>query len=908
MDAHIYFDEPWPVTSRRASIIVPEVVQDQGSSSVSQDTTVSAGNTQHPAHNQEAGQKHGSYLDWLIDENSKAQSDPAYSTKRLRDKDEDDINPRLSKLSQWAKVMQGLTSDEAILSSRFVELCRLRSVSTELDKGDTLVFIDYPEIKRRYSEQTDCYGIKYSSQTFRVHSEKLLATGSTKFIEMLNPTYQFRIQRRKKLTKSLPEGIKYVLDLTPPSEGDDLVFQMTQLSLTPGIIKWWAANDLHKVTSWLVTGHDDICSCGQRPIPGWGVPKDEGKGKAQAQSVSKEPIPNDDSNNNANNTNNADKDKDKDKDNTSSEKVIPPTSHDLISKKMHGINRPYETPKYRDIPDYCPTRHRNNIIRLLMMIEGHDVMLDSANRVWTLVGLAKIFDCPSVVRDPVTQWIMYNENTRFIEVLPEEAFQIGFSLELAQVTQCAFRILVNELALKEASTSSGRDLNRVTIFGRRLGNLDDELRNIVQHAARALVERVSIIPDAFKSEFSLDCWMVEEWVNLRKMESALAEEVSASCVMALESLRVLMTGIQNSIKNSFERLTVGDENSLSAFISMDEDRATYVLPEDFESLEDIEQSLNLTQRLLCPFIYRQLGDIWSINVNESQWLSEATSGLSGPLMARARNGVEQVLYSTPFKADMPSWWVFMDQVGEPLSVKNPLVDLPALNRQIHAAILPYSSSWVRFDIEPSLNITRHMLLTLDNNEMKYLPLWAGGCDDGTGGVFEAELPPASWGPSGPGPAYHTGNTIPSTSSVSGSLAHEFSTMKFKGSTVVGSLDAQDSISTVYAPGHVIADNVSIASESFDADEPDNYQEARFVIPAGHQDTGRAVDMMVESLHSDADTASVVTDMAATVSNSDSSGDEDAMNIDDPATQVIAQSDESDTESDATLEAWENIWP
>lgn len=894
MDAYYRIDEEWSGIPRRASIVVPELVQDQDSSSVSEDAAVFAEYFQDTAHNQEAEDNDGSYLSLFIGENERAQRGLAYSTTRLRDEDEDDT-PKLSKLSQWAKVMQGLTSDEAILSSRFVDLCRLRCIGAELDKGDTLVFIDYPDIQRRHSEQTDCYGMSYSSQRFRVHSEKLLATGSAKFAEMLNPTYQFRVQRRKKLTKSLPEGIKYVLDLTPPSEGDDLVFQMTQLSLTPGIIKWWAANDLHKVTSWLVTGHDDICTCGQRPIPGWGVPKEEMERKSQTQQVFEEPIPYDD------------KGKDKDKDNTNSEKVIPPTSHDLISKKMHGINRPYETPNYRNIPDYCPTRHRNNIIRLLMMIEGHDIMLDSANRVWTLVGLAKIFDCPSVVRDPVTQWIMYNENTRFIEVLPEEALQMGCALELAQVTQCAFRILVNELAIKEASTSSRRDQSRVTIFGRRLGNLDDELHNIVQHAARALVERVSMIPDAFKSNYSLDCWMVEEWVNLRKMEGLLVQETSASCVMALASLRVLMTAIQNSVTNSFERLTVGDENSLSSFTTMDEDRATYVLPEDFESLEEIEQDMNLTQRLLCPFIYRQLGDIWNTNLNESQWLSEATSGLSGPLMARVRDGIQQVLYANPSKANLPSWWVFLDKLEEPLTVKDPLVNLPALNSQIHAAILPYSSSWVRFDIEPPLNITRHILLTLDNNELKFLPLWAGGCNDGTGGVFEAELPPASWGPNGPGPAYHTGNTIPSTSSVSGSLAHDFSMIKFRGSTVVGSLDAQDSISTVYAPGHVIADGVSIASESFDADGPENYQEARFVVPADHQDTAGAIEMMVECLgSSDADTASVVTDMAFTVSNNDGSGDEDVMNIDDYAAQVIAQSDGSDNESNATLEAWENI--
>ncbi|KAL7921142.1 hypothetical protein ACQKWADRAFT_296375 [Trichoderma austrokoningii] len=876
MDASMYIDEPWPATSRRASIVVPEVVQDQGSSVVLQDTTASAENTQDPAHNDD-----GSYLSLLIQQNSRIQRDLASSTKRLRDDDEEDVNPRVTKTSLWPKVMQGPADDEAILSSRFVELCRLCSIETEFDEGDTLVFVDYPEIKRRQSEQTDCFGSRYSSQKFRVHSEKLLATGSAKFAEMLNPTYQFRIQRRRKLAKSLPEGVKYVLDLTPPSEGDDLVFQVTQLSLTPGIIKWWAASDLHKVTRWLVTGHDDICSCGQRTIPRWGLAKEEGaKGKSLAQHASSdEPIPYVDNR----------------------EKITPPTSHDLIYKKMHGIDRPYETPKYRDIPDYCPTRHRNNIIRLLKMIEGHDVMLDSASRVWTLVGLAKIFDCPSVMRDPVTQWIMYNENTKFIEVLPEEALQIGFTLELAQVTQCAFRILVNELALKEANTSPGRDLNRVTIFGRRLGNLDDELRNVVQHAARALVERVSLVPEAFQSDVSLDCWMIEEWATLRKMESALAEETSMSCVGAAESLRVVMRGIQESVKNSFAMLAVGDKTTLSAFISMDEDRATYVLPEDFESLKDIEKSMNVTQRLLCPFIYRQLGDFWNNNVNElAPWLFEATADISRRLLARARNSIEHALYEKPSKAYLPSWQVFLDQAGgePPLSVKNPLIDMTALGTQIHEAILPYSGSWVRFDIEPPLNITRHMLLTLDNNELKFLPLWAGGCNDGTGGVFEVELPPASWGPNGPGPAYHTGNTIPSTSSVSGSLVNEFSTMRVKGSTVVGSLDAQDSISTVYARGHVIADSVSIASESFDGDGPENYyQEARFVVPAEHQDTGRAVDMMVESLHSDADTASVVTDMAATVSN-ESSGDEDL------ASQVVSQSD-SDDESVATL-GWERI--
>ncbi|EHK22165.1 uncharacterized protein TRIVIDRAFT_28763 [Trichoderma virens Gv29-8] len=788
--------------------------------------------------------------------------------------------------------MRGLMSEDCIQSSRFVEVCRLRSIRQELNEGDTLVFIDFPDLSRRQPRQTDCYGVPYTSQQFRVHSEKLLATGSAKFAEMLNPTYQFRIQRRRKLTKSLPEGIKYVLDLTPPSEGDELVFQVTQLSLTPGTIKWWAANALHKVSNWLVSGHDDVCTCGQAPIPGWGVPKEGVKAQEQDGNSNEEP---------ATNSNKSD--------NINGEAITAPSPQTLIAKRLHGINRPYETPSYRNIPDYCPIRHCNSIIRLLMMIEGHDVMLDSANRVWTLVALAKIFDCTSVVRDPVTQWIMYFDNTKFIEVLPEEALQIGFTLELVQVTQCAFRILVNEQAIKDASTDSSRDLSRVTIFGRRLGSLDDELHNIVQHAARALVERVSLIPDTFRSQYSLDCWMVEEWVKLRKMEGILVEHRSVGSKMGLNSLRDLMMDMQNTIATAFNKL----ETSLAerqALISMDTDRATYVLPDDYQLLEEILPELNLTQKLLCPFIYQQMGEMWDANASQSKWLSAANGLSTGSLrvqMAKAQYALQKMFFATPELAAMAPWEVSLSSntVEDFIDGASPFVDLDVLNRQIHDAILPYTSSWVRFDIEPALNMTRHMLLTLDNNELKFLPLWAGGCNDGTGGVFEPELPPAQWGPNGPGPAYHTGITIPSTSSVSGSLVNDFSTMKVKGSTVVGSLDAQDSISTVYAPGHVIADNVSVASESFDTDGAEYYQEARFVIPAEHQDTGRAVDMMVESLHSDADTASVVTDRETVMGSTHDSSDDDVMNIDDPVANVIAQSDESDSDA-STLEAWDEL--
>ncbi|KLP19385.1 uncharacterized protein LW94_12848 [Fusarium fujikuroi] len=152
-----------------------------------------------------------------------------------------------------------LLPEKDVEQTRLFELYRLHMVSFELNQGDTLVFIDYPVHHKGVLDYTDCNGIVYKSQKFRVHSSKLLETGSPKFAELLGPTYQFKIQRRRKMVNKLPDGIQYLLDLTPPSEGDELVFQMTELSLTPGIIKWWSSSILNGVDPFLVCGHDDIC-------------------------------------------------------------------------------------------------------------------------------------------------------------------------------------------------------------------------------------------------------------------------------------------------------------------------------------------------------------------------------------------------------------------------------------------------------------------------------------------------------------------------------------------------------------------------------------------------------------------------------------------------------------------------
>lgn len=57
------------------------------------------------------------------------------------------------------------------------------------------------------------------------------------------------------------------------------------------------------------------------------------------------------------------------------------------------------------------------------------------------------------------------------------------------------------------------------------------------------------------------------------------------------------------------------------------------------------------------------------------------------------------------------------------------------------------------------------LLSLSDKEYAFLPLWAGGMNDGSGGVFAGNIPIAERGaPSQPGPSYHTGSTLASAAS------------------------------------------------------------------------------------------------------------------------------------------------
>ncbi|KAJ4320978.1 hypothetical protein N0V84_005559 [Fusarium piperis] len=776
--------------------------------------------------------------------------------------DNDVWSPKPAPLSKWNsthfnkptntmdKLLPPLMARSRIAETRNFELYRLHSIAFELNKGDTLVFIDYPIHQKAALSYTDCNGITFKPLQFRVNSANLVG----KFAEMLAPTHQFRLLRRLKLVNKLADGVKYVLDLTPPSEGDELVFQMTELSLTPGIIKWWSSSLTSGVDPWLVSGHDDVCGCKRQGVE----ETQEDELEAEDSSIEVQQ-------------------------NTTTTLMaptglpsLPLTPDAALAMKARGENEVYHTPPFRKVPDYCPIRHRNGILRLLLLLEGKGVILDSAIRVWTLVKLGTIFDCAHVLRDRVAQWIMHGSNTAVIEHLPEEALQMAFILELPEVGQSAFRILVNEAALKLAATSKERT-TQFTLFGRRIGDLPDDLQNLVQHGAMALVERVSAIDAELRNPDLFDFWDIEEWNKLREVEQFLENDKSPLSEKALYSIRLLKKALIDEVQSAYET-TMFLGSSHAALNSIDKDRLLSVEPRQFEKTSFVMSTFDPIQLLLCSITYNEFGTLL-----DDRRYRDSKCMLSGflrttyrQLTTEAFQSLRGFILSAPAQVQSTRLALY---VHEWLS-QEPTVWLDCIERGVKDALRPMTLSWVRHDIEPPLNLTRHLLLTLTNNEMKYLPLWAGGCDDGSGGVFQDLLPPTSWGANGPGPGYHTGRTIPSApSSVTEFITEDMNALRMWGSTTGASIDVHDSISTVYHPGRVISDDQSIASESFTEGRSDDYQDARFEIPANHQSIGQAVDSTVET--TDSETRSVTEgrqsdddddDMDFWGSDSDDSGD------------------------------------
>lgn len=259
-----------------------------------------------------------------------------------------------------------------------------------LVEGDTLVFISYPGDSKIF----DSTGFEITASPHRVHSSRLLATDSKLFKELLGPTAQYRIKRRKKLVGSLPHGINYVLDLTPPDEGDEAVELTSELSCSLGVRLWYKSADLCGVSNNLVGGEDEVLDT--RNIAKYGssaAAAGLGNQNDTSPVTPNIPAPLFLPESQAGSTW-------KDLEEQRQNRDI----NTALQLSLEEFSKPRPRPLNDNIivPEYCPVRHRAGIARLLKALEGRDPRLDSAPKVWTLFALAKYFDCTTAVVSALT--------------------------------------------------------------------------------------------------------------------------------------------------------------------------------------------------------------------------------------------------------------------------------------------------------------------------------------------------------------------------------------------------------------------------------------------------------------------------------------------------------------------------
>lgn len=381
---------------------------------------------------------------------------------------------------------------------------------------------------------------------------------------------------------------------------------------------------------------------------------------------------------------------------------------------------------------------------------------------------------------------MAQPNSDFIDIEPEAALRIGWNLGLRDITRMAMRIIVAENTM-DALSSTPRAGRRYTLLGRARAELPDELENIIQHATAKFAERLTQIHADLASPRVYSLLGVGEWKKLMALgeiigtvspgndvpmidlnivtrsDSALTSSAHVQEIRSLyifvckELLNFLHTMVEDVDGTSFRSDTeTNTENS----------RLCYVPRSRFSSYFSVWHSLSTLQRGMLTDYWRRFSDtIWAWTSTHSSkttlWpatasikrLSVAVDKLNSSLQLASKKDMFPPLTGCTYQLDL-------DLLKIELATK--LVGISrswAYSKAVGTAAVAADTPWDAADLEIPISRSLHLVLGLTGEEFKYLPLWAGGLDDGTGGVFHEPLPDAEMGPIGPGPAYHTGYSV-----------------------------------------------------------------------------------------------------------------------------------------------------
>lgn len=251
-------------------------------------------------------------------------------------------------------------------------------------------------------------------------------------------------------------------------------------------------------------------------------------------------------------------------------------------------------------------------------------------------------------------------------------------------------------------------------------------------------------------------------------------------IIRLNELLVLHTTLHRKLleyKDEMIQKAINTPPAVDAERNFDRDRRCYVPRTSWNPTAYIYGGFSDKQRLLMPHFWETLAGY--------------PNDITGPCYPAKFLNEDVISYNYQLE-EANHYLRLADRSG--MAPADFSFDLYRFREELDKALDRYWITWTKPDLEAPLVRTNHIVLELSDDEFQYLPLWAGGLDDGTGGVFDAAVPDADMGPIGPGPAYHTGNTVATDAS---SMSQSVNTPS-EGSTAT--LTAGRSLAAVFSHG------------------------------------------------------------------------------------------------------------
>ena len=657
-----------------------------------------------------------------------------------------------------------------------------------MDGADTLVYIDPPPEDRKK------HPISTPTIPHRIHSQKLLETGSAYFQRLFRSQYQNRVRKQRGFADGLPSGFKYVLDLTPPMTDEDAIIFLTEVSCPMGIRTWAGFRYMWSLPDSCVGGEDDMDDV---VIDVTENNPSSPDGPAASVDEAGSPV-------------------------------------DEQSEQTWSSDEPYTI--RQNLPkEYSASRHHQAIEQVLGALEGLAPVLDTPCKLWTFFAVAKLFDVASVtvVSDYIVSWFYESTNTQFMDIHPGITYRVACGIKVKGLCHYAFTRLVADEALlyviRTTSPSSSLNPHKKSIQSGIGDILDDTELQRIEYASKSFAD--TMLGHFLHLAGREMPWMMQlgEYRKIARYNRDFPNDHHFAMELIVPLKDFVRYQIFRTLKDADEPCRVSDfiskepppshgtwgnghlvhrimgRHFWNELVNIDLTIPKFIVTDCHpRSIADIGDGLlalqnhkNALIRNVSKSLLEERARVYNLALYRRFMPTEETESLNrrlareNPQLTLTLNFRDQTISSnSSAPADFSSSGPGAESVEESSDV------LPMFPMELDPSTDPICqasqartweahSQYCKARIDTNLLLTQisvfihnyvrkvlsppglqalplggtEALTCLSEKEYRFLPLWADGNDDETGGVFSDQDIPIAWtgGFSTPGPAVHTGS-------------------------------------------------------------------------------------------------------------------------------------------------------